>query len=79
MCLAERLWLREGSPYDDGPIAASMSLYESMTASCGIAGRPIVTTTIGYFTAAPALTAEVCEGSTYTIQASDDCYTISRS
>ena len=78
-CLAERLRLREGSPYGDGPIAASMSLYESMTASCGIAGRPVVTTTIGYFTAAPAPTAEVCEGSTYTIQASDDCYTISRS
>ncbi|KAF9248133.1 hypothetical protein DTO006G1_8652 [Penicillium roqueforti] len=78
-CLAERLRLREGSPYDDGPIAARMSLYKSMTASCGIAGRPVVPTTIGYFTAAPAPTAEVCEGSTYTIQASDDCYTISRS
>ncbi|KAG7285621.1 hypothetical protein NEMBOFW57_010250 [Staphylotrichum longicolle] len=35
--------------------------------------------TIGYFTAAPASTAEVCEGSTYAIQASDDCYSISRS
>jgi LysM repeat protein len=78
-CLAERLRMRQGSPYGDGPIAASMSLYESMTASCGIAGRPVVTTTIDYFTAAPAPTAKVCEGSTYTIKASDDCYTISKS
>ena len=59
-CLAERLRLREGSPYGDGPIAASMSLYESMTASCIITGRPIATTTIDYFTAAPAPTAKVC-------------------
>ncbi|KAJ4392335.1 hypothetical protein N0V93_005961 [Gnomoniopsis smithogilvyi] len=78
-CLAERLRLREGSPYFDGPIVASQSLYESMTASCGIVGRPVVTTTFDYFTAAPAPTAKVCEGSTYTIQASDDCYTISKS
>jgi LysM repeat protein len=78
-CLAERLRLREGSPYFDGPIVASMSLYESMTASCSIVGRPVVTTTIDYFTAAPAPTAKVCEGSTYTIKASDDCYTISKS
>ncbi|KAH8194552.1 hypothetical protein TruAng_011287 [Truncatella angustata] len=77
-CLAERLRLREGSPYFDGPIVASQSLYESMTASCGIVGRSVVTTTINYFTAAPAPTAKVCQGSTYTIQASDDCYTISK-
>ncbi|ORY68194.1 uncharacterized protein BCR38DRAFT_463783 [Pseudomassariella vexata] len=79
VCLAERLRLREGSPYFDGPIVASQSLYESMTASCGIVGRPVVTTTIDYFSAAPAPTAKVCEGSTYSIQASDDCYTISKS
>jgi hypothetical protein len=58
---------------------ASQSLYESMTASCGIVGRPVVTTTIDYFTAAPAPKAKVCQGSTYTIKASDDCYTISKS
>ncbi|KAH6617378.1 hypothetical protein F5144DRAFT_624114 [Chaetomium tenue] len=56
-----------------------MSLYESMTASCSIEGRPVVTTTIDYFTAAPVPTAKVCEGSTYTVLASDDCYTISKS
>ncbi|KAH7628528.1 hypothetical protein B0T09DRAFT_267188 [Sordaria sp. MPI-SDFR-AT-0083] len=78
-CLAERLRLREGSPYFDGPLVASKSLYESMTASCGIVGRPVVTTTIDYFTAAPAPAAKVCEGSTYTIKASDNCYTISKS
>ena len=77
-CLAERLRLREGSPYGEGPIAAS--IYESMTASCGITGRPVVTTTTDYFTATAAPTAKLCEGSTYnTIQASDDCYTISNS
>ncbi|OBT47402.1 hypothetical protein VE00_02155 [Pseudogymnoascus sp. WSF 3629] len=78
-CLVERLRLREGSPYGDGPIAASMSLYESMTASCSITGRPIATTTIDYFMATPTPTAKVCEGSTYTIKASEDCYTISKS
>lgn len=50
-----------------------MLLYESMTASCGIAGRSVVTATIGYTTAALSSTAEVCEGSTNAIQASDDC------
>ncbi|KAF0328369.1 hypothetical protein K4K61_007357 [Colletotrichum sp. SAR11_59] len=79
VCLANRLRLREGSPYFDGPLAASQSLYASMTASCGIVDHPVVTTTIDYFTASPVPTAKVCEGSTYTVQDSDDCYTVSKS
>ncbi|RMD40219.1 hypothetical protein DV735_g4913, partial [Chaetothyriales sp. CBS 134920] len=79
ICLVERLRLRAGSPYFDGPAVASMSVYESLTSSCSITGRPIATTTIDYFTATPTPTASICDGETYTIQASDDCYTISKS
>lgn len=50
-----------------------------MTANCGIVGRLVVTTTVDYFTSATAPTAKACRGSTYTIKASDDCYTISKS
>ncbi|KAI1104498.1 carbohydrate-binding module family 50 protein [Jackrogersella minutella] len=78
LCIVERLRLRAGSPYFDGPIVASESLYESMTSSCSIAGRPISKSTLDYFTATPTPTASACEGSTYTVKPSDDCYTISR-
>ncbi|KAI2643597.1 carbohydrate-binding module family 50 protein [Xylaria nigripes] len=78
LCLAERLRLRAGSPYFDGPIVASESLYESMTSSCTITGRPISKTTVDYFTSTPTPTASTCDGSKYTVQASDDCYSISR-
>lgn len=77
-CIAERLRLRAGSPYFDGPVIASESIYESMTASCQITGRPVATTTLDYFTATPTPTASACDGSTYTVQAADDCYTISK-
>lgn len=79
LCMTERLRLRAGSPYFDGPIVASQSMYESMTASCSIAGRPATTSTLDYFTATPAPMASTCSGSTYTVQPSDDCYAISRS
>lgn len=78
LCMAERLRLRAGSPYFDGPIVASQSIYESMTASCSITGRPIAKTTLDYFTATPTPMANTCEGSVYTVKPWDDCYTISR-
>ncbi|KAI0850293.1 carbohydrate-binding module family 50 protein [Daldinia vernicosa] len=78
LCIVERLRLRAGSPYFDGPIVASQSMYESMTSSCSIAGRPVTKSTLDYFTATPTPTASTCEGSTYTVKPSDDCYTISR-
>ncbi|KAK7732720.1 hypothetical protein SLS63_004975 [Diaporthe eres] len=78
ICIAERLRHQAGSPYFDGPAVASESLYESMTSSCGISGRPVVTSTIDYFTSTPTPTVAICEGAKYTIQPSDDCYTISK-
>lgn len=50
-----------------------------MTISCGIVDRPVTTTTLDYFTAGPQPTANVCDGSNYTIKSSDDCNTISKS
>ncbi|RMZ82760.1 hypothetical protein DV738_g1688, partial [Chaetothyriales sp. CBS 135597] len=79
LCIVERLRLQAGSPYFDGPAVASMSVYESLTSSCSITGRPISTTTIDYFTASPTPTTSTCDGETYTVQASDDCYIISKS
>ncbi|KAI1172268.1 hypothetical protein F4777DRAFT_601740 [Nemania sp. FL0916] len=77
-CLVARLRLQAGSPYFDGPIVAEESLYQSITSSCGIVGKPATTTTLDYFTANPQPTAICCDGSTYNIQSSDDCYSISR-
>ncbi|KAH7038381.1 LysM domain-containing protein [Microdochium trichocladiopsis] len=77
-CLAARLRVRSGSPYFDGPIVASESQYQSMTSSCGIAGKPATTSTIDYFTSQPEPTDEACSGTTYQIQSSDDCYSISK-
>ncbi|KAF7533914.1 hypothetical protein G7Z17_g13446 [Cylindrodendrum hubeiense] len=78
-CLAARLRLHAGSPYFDGPIVASESLYESMTSSCAITGKPVMTTTLDYFTSEPQPTESVCDGFDYIIEPSDDCYTISKS
>ncbi|OTB14127.1 carbohydrate-binding module family 50 protein [Daldinia sp. EC12] len=78
LCIAERLRLRAGSPYFDGPIVASESLYESMTSRCSIANRHIVRSTLGYYTATPTRTASACEGSVYTLKPLDDCYTVSK-
>ncbi|TQV92641.1 Peptidoglycan-binding Lysin subgroup [Cordyceps javanica] len=77
-CLAARLRMRSGSPYFDGPVVASESLYQSMTSSCGITGKPATTSTIDYFTTQPEPTQATCSGTTYQIQASDDCYSISK-
>lgn len=78
LCIAERLRLRAGSPYFDGPIVASQSMYESMTSSCNIMGRPIAQSTLDYSIATPTPMASTCEGSTYTVEPSEDCYAISR-
>ncbi|KXJ87067.1 hypothetical protein Micbo1qcDRAFT_185706 [Microdochium bolleyi] len=77
-CLAARLRVRSGSPYFDGPVVASESQYQSMTSSCGIAGKPATTTTVDYFTSQPETTDAACAGTTYQIQGGDDCYSISK-
>jgi hypothetical protein len=69
--------MRAGSPYFDGPVVASQSLYESMTSSCAITGKPVTTTTIDYSTSEPEPTVATCAGTQYAIQSGDDCYSIS--
>ncbi|KAH7305459.1 hypothetical protein B0I35DRAFT_381589 [Stachybotrys elegans] len=76
-CLAARLRMRAGSPYFDDPVVASESLYQSLTSSCSITGRPVTTTTIDFSTSQPSPTDTSCDGDEYTIQAGDDCYSIS--
>lgn len=49
-CLVKNLKLQAGSPYFDGPVIASLSLYESMTSSCNVIGQPLATTTLGFYT-----------------------------
>ncbi|PVH71894.1 carbohydrate-binding module family 50 protein [Cadophora sp. DSE1049] len=70
--------MRSGSPYFDGPVVASESLYQSMTSSCGITRKPATTSTIDYFTSQPEPTEATCSGATYQIQGGDDCYGISK-
>lgn len=77
-CLAARLRLRSGSPYFDGPVVASESIYQTLTSSCGITGKPATTSTIDYFTSQPEPTESVCNGIMYQIQGGDDCYSISK-
>ncbi|KAH9227041.1 carbohydrate-binding module family 50 protein, partial [Colletotrichum gloeosporioides 23] len=77
-CLAARLRLRSGSPYFDGPVVASESIYQTLTSSCGITGKPATTSTIDYFTSEPQPTESVCDGTMYQIQGGDDCYSISK-
>ncbi|KAH6629732.1 LysM domain-containing protein [Boeremia exigua] len=76
-CLAARLRLRSGSPYFDDPVVASESIYQTLTSSCGITGKPATTSTIDYFTSQPEATESVCDGTMYQIQGGDDCYSIS--
>ncbi|KAF1927817.1 carbohydrate-binding module family 50 protein [Didymella exigua CBS 183.55] len=76
-CLAARLRLRSGSPYFDDPVVASESIYQTLTSSCGITGKPATTTTIDYLTTQPEPTDSVCDGTMYQIQGGDDCYGIS--
>ncbi|KEZ41911.1 hypothetical protein SAPIO_CDS6608 [Scedosporium apiospermum] len=76
-CLAARLRLRSGSPYFHGPVVASESIYQTLTSSCGITGKPATTSTIDYFTSQPEPTESVCNGAMYQIQGGDDCYSIS--
>ncbi|KAK2015703.1 LysM domain-containing protein [Colletotrichum eremochloae] len=80
-CLVKNLEFQAGSPYFDGPRLQAESVYESRTASCGIVGAPLTTTTLSLFTpttAAPTPT-PTCNGKTYAIQAGDDCKSISQS
>ncbi|KAJ5043210.1 LysM domain-containing protein [Bipolaris maydis] len=77
-CLAARLRVRSGSPYFDGPVVASESIYQTLTSSCGITGKPATTSTIDYFTGQPEPTKSACDGTTYQIKGSDDCYSISK-
>ncbi|OHF04584.1 LysM domain-containing protein [Colletotrichum orchidophilum] len=77
-CLAARLRLRSGSPYFDGPVVASESIYQTLTSSYGITGKPATTSTVDYFTSQPEPTESVCDGTMYQIQGGDDCYSISK-
>lgn len=77
-CLAARLRMRSGSPYFDDPVVASESLYQSLTASCGITGKPATTSTTDYISSQPEPTPTTCSGSLYAIQSGDDCYSISK-
>ncbi|EKG15791.1 Peptidoglycan-binding Lysin subgroup [Macrophomina phaseolina MS6] len=81
-CFVKSLKLEAGSPYFDGPVIASLSLYESMTSSCSVTGQPLTTTTLGFYTQCiksqePTVTPTPCAGTTYAIQPADDCYSIS--
>ncbi|KAF4534766.1 LysM domain-containing protein [Lasiodiplodia theobromae] len=76
-CFLKSLRLQAGSPYFEGPAIASMSLYESMTSSCGVTGQPLTTTTLDFYTQEPTTTPTPCAGTTYSIQPSDDCFSIS--
>ncbi|KAK0736847.1 LysM domain-containing protein [Apiosordaria backusii] len=78
-CLVEILRLKAGSPYFDGPVVASLSVYQSLTSSCRVTGRPLSTSTFGFYTQEPIVTPAPCAGKTYLIQPSDNCYSISLS
>jgi len=71
-CLAARLRLQSGSPYFDGPVVASESIYQTLMP------KPATTYTIDYFTSRPEPTESVCNGAMYQIQDGDDCYSISK-
>lgn len=53
-------------------------MYQTLTSSCGITGKPATTSTIDYFTGQPEPTESACDGTTYQIKGSDDCYSISK-
>ncbi|KAK4200451.1 LysM domain-protein [Triangularia verruculosa] len=78
-CLVEILRLKAGSPYFDGPAVASLSMYQSLTSSCKVSGRPLSTSTLGFYTQEPIVTSTPCAGKTYVIRPSDNCYSISLS
>lgn len=42
-CVRLKLQSEAQSPYDDGPLVYSESLYQSYTSSCGISGKPLTT------------------------------------
>ncbi|GJC83778.1 lysM domain-containing protein ARB_00327 [Colletotrichum liriopes] len=86
-CLLDSLRFQAGSPYYEGPVLRSRSIYEAKTSSCGVANKPLVPTSnslltqvfsIKTTTLAPAPTS-TCAGSTYTVQSGDDCHSISLS
>lgn len=80
MCFVKKLGMQAGSPFYEGPRLASMSLYQSMTSSCGVTGMPLTTSTLAFSTPAstPAPQA-TCTGTTYQVKAGDDCYSVSSS
>lgn len=47
LCYIKNLQYQAGSPFFDGPVLASQSIYQSKTASCGITGYPLTTTSLG--------------------------------
>ncbi|KAI1505940.1 LysM domain-containing protein [Biscogniauxia marginata] len=82
LCFIKRLRMEAGSPYYEGPRLLSMSLYESLTSSCGVSDMPLTTSTLGFSTPTGPTTGTptpTCAGSTYSIQPGDTCYSISKS
>lgn len=80
LCYVKRLRQEAGSPYYEGPRISSLSMYESLTSSCGVTDMPMTTSTLGFSTpTAPAAATPTCTGTAYTIQPGDDCYSISQS
>ncbi|KAL8350544.1 hypothetical protein RB598_005716 [Gaeumannomyces tritici] len=79
LCFVKRLRMEAGSPYYEGPRLSSMSLYQSLTSSCGVADMPLTTSTLDFPTPTGAQPTPTCAGSTYAVQAGDTCLSISQS
>ena len=50
LCSVKMLQFAAGSPYYDGPVLQSKSVYESYTSSCSISNLPLSTSTLGFTT-----------------------------
>jgi hypothetical protein len=48
LCFIKHLQFVAGSPFYDGPLLASMSIYEAKTSSCSVSGYPLTTSTLHY-------------------------------
>ncbi|RPA74132.1 hypothetical protein BJ508DRAFT_333374 [Ascobolus immersus RN42] len=87
LCAIKRLRSLAGSHLFEGPVLQSLSLYESLTSSCGVTGYPLTSDTPAYPTPTPTVVpsttgskpSPTCSGTTYTINAGDDCNSIARS
>ncbi|KAL3423876.1 LysM domain-containing protein [Phlyctema vagabunda] len=80
ICLVKSLQFQAGSPYYNGLDLQESSIYQSKTSSCGIANAPLTTTALSIVTPTSNVpSVPTCAGISYTIQAGDDCHSISQS